>query len=228
MTGFKKLIERFESRRPRLRRLLFQRVARDWLLRVYFSDEQRKTLVITADPVRYGTVSLSIEQIQKNQIAGSFAECGVYNGQLSKFIHDMVPDRRLYLFDSFQGFDGSNSDTEGDDRFKDTSEEEVLRRLGNVDNVIVRKGFFPSTAAGLESERFAFVMVDFDKYESTRAALEFFYPRMERGGFVFVHDYSNPESNWACSRALNEFLADKAEEPLLIPDSWGTALFRKI
>jgi O-methyltransferase len=71
-------------------------------------------------------------------------------------------------------------------------------------------------------------MVDFNKYESTRAALDFFYPRMEHGGFVFVHDYNSPESNWACARALDEFLADKSEKPVPIPDGWGTAVFRKI
>lgn len=102
-----------------------------------------------------------------------------------------------------------------------------LTEFVDADNVFIRKGFFPSTAAGLERDSFCFVMVDFDKYESTRAALDFFYPRMEQGGFVFVHDYSSPESNWACSRALDEFLADKAEKPILIPDGWGTAVFRK-
>ena len=35
-------------------------------------------------------------------------------------------------------------------------------------------------------------------------------------------------SDWACSRALNEFLSGKPEKPILIPDAWGTALLRKI
>ena len=147
---------------------------------------------------------------------------------MSKFVHDLLPDRRLYLFDSFQGFNGSDSDSIGDNRFKDTSEQTVLNTLVKAGNVIIRKGFFPSTAAGLEAERFSFVMIDFDKYESTRAALDFFYQRMEQGGFIFVHDYSSPESNWACSRALDEFLTDKSEKPILIPDSGGTAVFRKV
>jgi O-methyltransferase len=228
MSVFEEWMKKLESRWPVLRLLVFQRVARYWLIRLYFTDSQRKMLVLTNDPIRYGTLYLSFEQIKKNHIPGSLAECGVNKGRLSKFVHDMVPDRRLYLFDSFQGFDVSNSDTRGDDRFKDTSENEVLRTLVNTDNVIIRKGFFPSTAEGLESERFAFVMVDFDKYESTRAALDFFYPRMEPGGFVFVHDYNSPESNWACTRALDEFLADKSEKAIPIPDSWGTAVFRKM
>ena len=35
-------------------------------------------------------------------------------------------------------------------------------------------------------------------------------------------------SNQAVSRATDEFLADKAEKVIEIPDTWGTALFRKI
>jgi O-methyltransferase len=80
----------------------------------------------------------------------------------------------------------------------------------------------------LEGELFAFVSLDFDKYEPTLAGLEFFYPRVAPGGFVFVHDYTSQESSWACYRALNGFLADKPEHPVLIPDTWGTAFFRKV
>lgn len=221
-------MRQFGFTRSNLRAQLFQGLATDWLLALYLTRPKRKKLVSTGDPIRYGTIYLSVEQIQKKQIPGSLAECGVYQGKLSKFVHDLLPDRRLYLFDSFQGFNGSDSDSIGDNRFKDTSEQTVLNTLVKAGNVIIRKGFFPSTAAGLEAERFSFVMIDFDKYESTRAALDFFYQRMEQGGFIFVHDYSSPESNWACSRALDEFLTDKSEKPILIPDSGGTAVFRKV
>jgi len=106
--------------------------------------------------------------------------------------------------------------------------EDVLSNIGDTANIVVRRGYFPETAIGLENEEFSFVMVDFDKYEPTLAALEFFYPRVHKGGFIFVHDYNSPESNWGCSRALNLFLSDKPEKPVAIPDSWGTALLRKI
>lgn len=193
----------------------------------YLSQKQRKSIVTTGDPIRFGTIYLSLEQISKNQIPGSLAECGVYKGRLSKFLHENLPDRRLYLFDTFQGFDSRDSNVGKDNRFKNTSEESVLNNIGDSKNVVIRKGYFPDTATGLEKERFAFVMIDFDKYDPTYAALEFFYPRMNKDGFIFVHDYSSSESDWACSRALNTFLADKPEKLILLPDAWGTALFRK-
>lgn len=58
--------------------------------------------------------------------------------------------------------------------------------------------------------------------------LEFVYPRLSKGGYVFIHDYNSPESNWACYRAVSEFLKDKVEIVISIPDAWGTCLFVKL
>ena len=51
---------------------------------------------------------------------------------------------------------------------------------------------------------------------------------MIRGGYIFIHDYNNPESNYAISRALKEFMNDKQELIVEVPDVWGSAMFRKI
>lgn len=222
-------LQRSGLTRNRLRWISRQRVASDWLLKPTFTTEQRRTIVMTAgDPVRYGTIMLAIEQIRKDGVTGALAECGVYRGHLSKFLHEQMPERILYLFDTFEGFDPRDSDSADDQRFQDTSERHVIDFIGNSHNLVVRKGYFPETALGLENERFALCVLDFDKYEPTLAALQFFYARTEPGGFIFVHDYSSPESNWACSKALDGFLADKTEYLMLIPDAWGTAFFRKL
>lgn len=213
--------------RRALRDRLVSAAASEWFLVPHVTPERRAALVASGDPVRYGTIHLALEQVVKEAIPGSLAECGVYRGALSRFLHETLPDRPLYLFDTFEGFDSRDSDARGDDRFRDTSLEFVKGQVGDLRNVHFRKGYFPDTARGLEDERFAFVMVDFDKYDPTLSALEFFYGRTSPGGFVFVHDYSSPESNHACSRALDLFLAGKPERAVLVPDSWGSALFRK-
>lgn len=127
-----------------------------WLMQPHLSQVQRDLLVGTGDPIRYGTLLLAFEQVAKDQIPGSLAECGVYQGRLSKFIHDIVPDRRLFLFDTFQGFDPRDPSARGDDRFRQTSEQRVLGYIGSTENISVRKGYFPETSVGLEDERFAF------------------------------------------------------------------------
>lgn len=204
------------------------KLTNNWFLNDYFNEQQKIEIKKMRDPVRYGTILLAKEQIEEEKIEGDFAECGVYRGATSTFLVKHFPDRQLFLFDTFQGFDLKDSDSLNDNRFKDTSVEGVLKRIGNTSNVVVKQGYFPETAAGLEDKRFAFVMIDFDKYEPTLAALKFFYPRVVQGGFIFVHDYNNPESNKACSRAFKEFAQTISEKIIAIPDSWGTAFIRKI
>ena len=50
--------------------------------------------------------------------------------------------------------------------------------------------------------------MDVDLYESTKAGLEFFYPRMSRGGIIMSHDY--PSLNGVL-KAVTEFFADKPD-----------------
>ena len=199
----------------------------NWFLKYYFSRKQKRFLINTGDPVRFGAVWLAIDDIEKKCITGAFAEAGVYRGDLSKFIHEKVPQRKLYLFDTFEGFPEQNLKGKIDNRFADTSVGIVKRNLNDLNNIIIRKGFFPETAQDLDEERFAFVMIDFDLYESTLAALRFFYPRMNKAGYIFLHDYCSTESEIGVSRATNEFLNDKNERVVCIPDACGSAIIRK-
>ncbi len=179
------------------------------------------------DPVRYAAVAYAVTALERQQIAGSLAEVGVYRGELSALLHLLAPERDLYLFDTFAGF--PEQDLSGaDQRFRDTSIEIVKAALGDTHHVVFRPGYFPETVRGLEQEKFAFVMLDLDLYQPTRAGLEFFYPRMVPGGYLFAHDYNSPESNHAVARAVNEFLQDKPEKIVELPDIWGSIVIRKI
>ncbi len=178
------------------------------------------------DEIRYSTLALAIERLRTNQIEGAFAEIGVYQGATSDFIHQEAPERQFYLFDTFEGF--PNNDGIVDVRFKDTSQAAVSRLLGNSKNLHFRQGYFPETAVGLEEESFALVMLDVDHYKAALDVFNFFYPRLVRGGYFFMHDFNSNESEYAISRASHEFMADKPEMLIEIPDYFGSALFRKI
>ncbi len=180
------------------------------------------------DEVRYSTLALAIQRILNDSIPGSFAEVGVYQGVTSHFVHSQAPDRDLYLFDTFEGFPKQDLEVRRDDRFQDTSLETVAAFLGPSPSIKFRKGYFPDTAAGLENEKFSLLILDVDLYQTSLEVLNFFYPRMTRGGYIFLHDFNSTESDRAISRALDEFMADKPELIFEIPDFHGTALFRKI
>jgi O-methyltransferase len=191
-----------------------------------YSTEVAQRIEHMSDDVRYAFLALAIERLEREKIEGAVAELGVWRGQTSKFIHQQVPARRLYLFDTFEGFPAEIAEP-GDDRFSDTSQEQVARYIGDLQNILFRVGFFPKTAEGLEDERFALVMIDCDLYQTALDGLQFFYPLMAPGGYIFLHDFNSPESDYGISRATAEFLADKPEKVIEIPDYYGSAVFRK-
>ncbi|MHA1285478.1 MAG: TylF/MycF/NovP-related O-methyltransferase [Promethearchaeota archaeon] len=187
-----------------------------------------KNLISLDDPVRYTTIALTRSRIRKEKIEGSFAEVGVYRGDTSEVIHYLAPNKKLYLFDTFEGFPRDLTDDE-DKRFKNTCIDLIEKKLGNLENVYIKKGIFPETAKGLEKELFSLVIIDLDIYQSTLDALEFFYPRLSSGGYLFIHDYNNPlESNAGVFKAVNEFKKKIKERIIELPDKWGSVIIRKM
>lgn len=188
-----------------------------------YSPEVQHAIDSSADPVRYGAIALALTRIQAENIPGALAELGVWRGETSEFIQTVAPEIPFYLFDTFAGFPG-----DPDKRFRDTSLDAVRERLNHSKTAIFRVGAFPGTAQGLENERFSFVMFDADKFQVAVDALEFFYPRLNRGGYFFLHDFNSTESDLAVRRATLAFLLDKPELPIELSDAAGSVVFRKI
>jgi O-methyltransferase len=194
-----------------------------------FGRDIQRAAIASGDYARYASLALALLRIEHDAIEGALAEVGVYRGATSRFLLRCAPRRTLYLFDTFEGFPLQDREAanRADARFRDTTEEVVRRALGGADHIVIKKGRFPETVAGLEAERFAFALLDLDVMSPTLAGLEFFYPRLARGGYCFVHDYNSPESNSACRRAVSQFMTGKPESIVELPDAWGSVMFRK-
>jgi O-methyltransferase len=192
-----------------------------------FSPLIREEVRHSADPVRYATLGLAVERLKSEGVGGDFAELGVWRGDTSRFLHLSAPGRILHLFDTFSGFPHGLTDDKPD-RFNDTSVDFVKRRIEDTCNVVFHVGSFPATTVGLEAKRFALVMLDADCYSSTLAGLDFFYARTVPGGYIFLHDFNSPESGHGVGRAASEFMSGKPERIVEIPDTWGSAFFRKV
>ena len=142
-------------------------------------------------------------------VPGAAAELGVYRGGFARWINALLPERRLYLFDTFEGFDPAESAGEGSgftEAHRNTSAGRVFAALPHPERAVLCPGLFPQTAEGLE-ERFALVSLDADLEESTLAGLRFFLPRMSAGAYVLLHDYNNPKLG-GVKRALERFEAE--------------------
>lgn len=166
---------------------------------VYYEGEYwRSTKSDYLHEPRICMLETAAREIYKNNVGGAIAEFGVYQGEFANYMSRCMPDRKFYLFDTFSGFDKRDID-EKEDGFSgefrqvldltDTTAERAVNNIAWRANTVIRKGWFPETTVGLENEQFAFVSLDVDLYYPTLAGLEFFYPRMSPGGYIFVHDF---------------------------------------
>ena len=223
----------------------FLRKTRDYMAKHLLSSDYRYTRsmeyaaddvrpqIISNDYVRSASLELVAHEIQRNEVMGSVAELGVYRGDFAMLINRVFPDRTLYLFDTFEGFDEADVKCEiregyssGTQDFSDTSLEIVLGKMLHMEKCVVKKGSFPQTTEGLEEERFAFVSVDADLYQPIYEGLKFFYPRLSRGGAIFIHDFNNVEYKGA-AQAVREYCAKEGISYFPLCDNCGTAVIVK-
>ena len=184
------------------------------------------------DRNRFYSIWFVLERTKNKNIPGHLAEVGVFKGETAKLIHLNIPDRKLYLFDSFTGLPKQviREDCDGNVRpqtvnFGHTSIEEVKNYIGNNNNIEIREGIFPETAKGMSEDTFAFVHLDADLYQSTIDGLNFFYPRLSPGGSILIHDYNH---NWeGVRKAVDEFEATVPEQFVELADMYGSVLLTK-
>ena len=136
--------------------------------RLIYDEETYKTnlsqsvgpYAYTLDPVRYESIALALNTIDKQKLDGAIAEVGVYRGETSKVINKFVSNKKIYLFDTFAGFPENHLEVDQDDRFRDTNIELVKKNIGDCSNIEFKPGYFPESAIGIEDSSFCFVLLD--------------------------------------------------------------------
>jgi hypothetical protein len=158
------------------------------------------------------------------------AEAGVFQGDFAKYINEYFLGRKLYLFDTFEGFaskdivfeeNGGFSSAEASD-YNNTNEEMVLAKMKYPNLCVVKKGYFPETAIGIDEE-FCFVNLDMDLYQPTSEGLRWFSKRMVRGGIILVHDYF-ADNFRGVKIAVDEFVQDANNNLSLMPIGDGVSI----
>lgn len=123
-------------------------------------------------------------------IPGSLAEVGVFQGGSLIFLCEVNKGRKAFGFDTFEGLPepklgAGELHTKGS--FANTNFEQLREYLEGI--AILIKGLFPDSAASVSEERFALVHLDMDYGDGTKKALEWFWPRMQKGGIIVLDDY---------------------------------------
>jgi len=170
--------------------------------------------------------------VMRKGIEGSVAEGGVFQGDFAKEINRVFPNKKLYLFDTFEGFNEKDIVIEKQNNFSQfdakhfctTNEQLVLAKLLYPQKVVIYKGYFPETAQGIE-DKFCFVNLDFDLYAPILAGLNFFYDKMVNNGVILVHDYFN-DNYKGVREAVSDFekMRGKPLSMLPIGDGFSVAI----
>ena len=155
------------------------------------------------DHTRNFILELCAKEIKENNVPGEVAELGVFRGEFAKLLNIIFPNKKLYLFDTFESFNSIDMETEVSNNYmdrdmlievfnglKNTSVDIVLNKMKYKDNVVIKKGYFPESIGSL-NERFCFVSLDVDLYKPTVEGLKYFYERLSPGGYIFIHDYNH-------------------------------------
>ena len=150
---------------------------------------------------------------------GSIIECGVYRGfglmswaNLSAILEPNNLTRRIYGFDTFEGFPGltekdkgrSSGKVESGDLAADSFAElnaliglyDENRFLGHVKKVELIKGDVTKTIPAFVKANphlvVSLLFLDLDLFAPTKAAIENFYPRMPKGSIIAFDELDNP------------------------------------
>lgn len=197
----------------------------------------------TVDYCRFATLELLTREIEKCHVPGAVAELGVFRGDFAKYINRLLPNRKFYLFDTFEGFDRKDIDTElhgqyskqswfdaSLDYFSNTNVDKVLEKMKHREQCIVRKGYFPDTIPK-EEVAYAFVSLDCDLYQPMLEGLRYFYPRLQKGGYLMIHDYNgDTEGNLTGVRkAVQDYEMESGEflHKVPISDACGSLVICK-
>ena len=178
------------------------------------------------DYVRLASLELICRRLEN--VPGAAAELGVYRGHFAKHINWLLPERRLYLFDSFEGFEaGAGAAESFQAAHRNTAADRVLSLMPNPGNVIMKPGFFPASLDGLE-ESFCLVSLDVDFYQASLEGLRYFWPRLSKGGYILLHDWANPTLPQVAA-ALGQYERELGEKIPSVPicDLNGTLVLTK-
>ena len=161
-----------------------------------FHNKQVDSSIINQEQVKK-LVEYLLDAIENN-IDGDVVELGCYVGESSKYLMKTLvetnSDKKLYVYDSFEGLpDLSKWEINSGWRPRTlATSEDVLISNFNENNLpvpIITKGWFCDIPEDKLPEKISFAFLDGDFYDSIYDSLVKVYDRVVDGGYIFFHDY---------------------------------------
>ncbi len=173
-----------------------------------------------------------LKQVLTNAIDGAVVELGCYEGTsalfLQRYIEKYSPEKKLWLYDSFEGLpEKTDQDVSAlGEAFKvgelKASKAELQRNFVKAGLKLpeIKKAWFWELTDSDLPDTICYAFLDGDFYESILQSLDLIWPRMSKGGCIVIDDYQNAKLPGA-KRAVDEFCAKqnlgvRAEKTLAI------------
>jgi len=171
----------------------------------------------------YSLIQIVKYILNKNEVS-DFAECGCWKGHSSYIISKLIEESKkqisFHIFDSFEGL--SKPTIEDKELFyKDaktkkqisaqfSSSEKFVKDkvLKGFNFVKTYKGWIPNRFNEVKNKNFSLVHIDVDLYKPTLSSLEFFFPKLSKGGVIVCDDY-NASSFPGANGAWDQYFKNK-------------------
>lgn len=164
-------------------------------------------------------------------VNGDTAECGAYRGASSWLMLHANKDARCsnqkmhHIFDSFEGLSSPNKNDgthwkQGDLAAETQIVEACLTPFLHGIDYKMYKGWIPERFSEVGNILFSFVHIDVDLFQPTHDSISFFYPRLNKGAILLCDDYGFLTCPGA-TKAIDDYLFDKKEKMLSLPDGGG-------
>lgn len=182
------------------------------------ASEQCLTLI---EKSFFQEVEVIVKEISTNNIAGDIVFVGVFKGGAALYLQALFEHygckRKVWLFDSFKGFNREQITHEEDRKALELfGTDEYFKELVSVDqisklfkrfdlfeNTVLIEGFIEDTLKQQQITSIACLHIDVDCYEPTLFALENLHDKITPGGWCICDDYFVPLFD--CKKAIDDF-----------------------
>jgi len=165
-----------------------------------FHNERIDPSIINFDQITNLVIYLN-DSIDQN-IEGDVTEFGCYVGESSKYLMKTLlennSDKKLYVYDSFEGLPPLSKWEEGtgwrEGTLKSTEQILISNFIGNnLPPPIIHKDWFKNVPEDKLPEKISFAFLDGDFYDSIYDSLNKIFDRVSDGGYICFHDYQRPD-----------------------------------
>jgi predicted O-methyltransferase YrrM len=186
-----------------------------------YDEAQQKTQMASTDNALRRLRHYTLMQLlqQANLKDGNVVELGTFHGlsayQIASQLNVRESGAIFSIFDSFEGLSEIKEEDRSTHAIDDDSlreqfsygEDLVKQNLCSFTGIEFYKGWIPDRFQEVDDQKFSFVHIDVDLYEPIKDSINFFYPKLIKGGIMVFDDYGFTTQFPGAKKAVDEALS---------------------